>query len=271
MIPDIAALMAHHFQEDVPFFERILSLDWKFGFEEVGKALLDGARLVGFFGLHHSLRLIRGDVYRISAMHGVVVERAYRRRGTDLLTEAALSDPEGNYIAWTANSAMDKRYRRAGFRVQNADARLIWPGSTAQSLWTFPFLRASDQASFARAVDPSLAKLYEDHCGTRLNEHFFFAFGRPLGLITRRAYHKRKFPISEIAYVNDAALLRKVFEPVRLVIHRRERTVALKINPPELGFAPRFASPIPGTYLYKSAKLGPGDFNLLYGEILILG
>lgn len=269
--PEAAALMARHFGEDQAFFTRMLGLGWDFGFDEIGKGLFDGERLVGFFGLHHSRRTVRGQEWRFTGMHGVVVDPGYRGRGTNLLTEHALDDPDGNFIAWTANPAMDKRYRRAGFEPQDPDACLLWPGSTVLTLASTPFLRTSNSAEFDSAVDAATARIFRDHRGTRLREHLFRAFGRPLGLLTRRTYHERRFPVTELAFVNDPQLLRRVFEPVRLQLHRRERTVAMRINPLELGFTPPFARRVGGSYLYRSRHLGPGDFRALYGELLILG
>ena len=271
MAPEVSALMTRHFGLDEAFFRRMLDLGWGFGFDEIGKGLFDGGRLVGFFGLHHSRRAVRGREWRFTGMHGVVVDPEYRGAGTNLLTEHALADPEGNYIAWTANPAMDRRYRRAGFLPQDSEACLLWPGSAVATLAATPFLRSCSEAEFDGAVDAPTARIFRDHRETRFRQHLFRAFGRPLGLLTRRTYHERRFPVTELVFVNDPALLRRVFEPVRLRLHRRERTVALRLNPPELGFKPFLAQRVGGTYLYRSRHLGPGDFNPLYGELLVLG
>jgi GNAT superfamily N-acetyltransferase len=270
MIPEIARLMDAHFKEDAAFFTRLVGLHWDFGYDEIGSVLTDAGRIVGFFGLHHSRRTVGGTERRFRAMFGVVVDPDYRGRGTSMMTEHALADPDGNYIAWTANPAMDRRYRKMGFQPQNEGAVLVWPGSTALSLAAAPFLRAATPEAFAQAAGPAEAKIFADHRGGLLREHLFTAFGRPLGLITRRIYHRKRHPVSELCHVNDPALLRRVFEPVRLRVHRRERTVALWMNPAETGFRPALAQPAGGAYLYRARDLGPGDFRALYGELLIL-
>lgn len=274
MIPEIIPLMATYFKENEAFFTRMVQLDvergWGFGRDTIGSVLVDGGRIVGFYGLHHSRRPVRGVGRDFLAMFGAVVDPAYRGRGTDMLVEHALGDREANYIAWTANPSMDRRYRRLGFLPQNDGAVLVWPGSTAWTLAAAPFLRRVAPEAFAAAADAATAKIFADHRGGVLREHLFLAFGRPLGLITRRIYHEKRHPVSELCFVNDPELLRRVFEPVRLRVHRRDRTVAMWLNPAETGFRPPFARPAPGQYLYRSPDLGPGEFRALYGELLIL-
>jgi GNAT superfamily N-acetyltransferase len=270
MIPEISALMATHFKENAAFFARLVNLDWGFGIDEIGSVLVADGRIVGYFGLHHSRRMVRGQERAFRAMFGVVVDPAFRGRGTSMMTEHALGDPGGNYVAWTANAAMDRRYRRLGFEAQNPEAVLVWPGSSVLTLPAAPFLRRVSPEAFAAAADAATAKVFADHRGGVLREHLFLAFGRPLGLITRRIYHEKRHPVSELCFVNDPELLRRVFEPVRLRVHLRDRTVAMWLNPAEIGFRPAFAQPAPGQYLYRSPDLGPGDFRALYGELLIL-
>jgi GNAT superfamily N-acetyltransferase len=271
MVPEIAALMAQNFGRDENLFARLIAVDWGFGFDEIGKVLCDGPKIVGFFGLHHSLSRIRGKEYRITAMHGVAVDKAYRGRGTQMMTQHAVNIPGANYIAWTANAVMDKFYRRNGFHTQNPDACIVLPGTSPASLLAWPFLRRVNVAAFEAEIDPRVGRIFADHRGGLFSEHLFLAFGKPLGLIIRRTYIDRKHPVAELAYVNDATLLRRVFEPVRLIIHRRTRTVAMKVNPAEIGFVPALSRKVPGQYIYKSDTLGPGDFNLLYGELMFLG
>jgi len=62
MIPEIARLMDAHFKEDAAFFTRLVGLHWDFGYDEIGSVLTDDGRIVGYFGLHHSCRMVRGKL-----------------------------------------------------------------------------------------------------------------------------------------------------------------------------------------------------------------
>jgi GNAT superfamily N-acetyltransferase len=273
MAGDIVPFLAQIFGGGQELWQQVIGLEWGFGEDEIGYAMVDGARIVGFFGLHHSVRTIRGRTLQISAMHSVAVHPDYRGGGTSALVEAALRDTDRHYVAWTANPAMMKRYLKAGFRAQNSERCIVFPGASLRTLATWPWLRSMSRAAFDAEVDDETRRIFRDHRGgKRMREHLFRAFGEPLGLIIRRAYDdQRRYPVSEIAFVNNPALLRRCFEPIRLTIHRRERTIAFQINPPELGFRPARAKPSPGVQIFRSPFLTAGDFNQLYGELLVVG
>lgn len=236
---------------------------------DLGWMMEAGGRPVGFFGLVYKTRCWEGRAERFANIWGYCCLPDFRKDGAHKrLVREAVADPGLNYTGLTCTQRAFDIYRGLGFGWIDEQRVYSFPGTHPHTLLPWPRRIGVDR--FEALADPGTAALFREHRGHVLREFLFELGGRPLGLVCRRDYHQKRYPVLTVLHVSDKALFRRHFEAVKLACLREGRAAALSLVPHQVGFRPALSVPVPGLQVYKSTHLPREAFDALYSELLYL-
>lgn len=271
-LPFIAAFLSEHFPPKSP------AEDWVAAWEEIngrpgsngpnhGMAMWSGKDVVGAYLAIYSTRIIDGRTERFCNLAVWCVAPEFRSRSTRMLN-ALLAQPGYHFTDLAATSAVQRLNLRLGFRYLDAGSQLTpnlpWP--------TLPNRTrvSSDPAEISRVLKGEPLRYYQDHALCRWARHAVIvrdAISCYVQWRFERRMHVRCF--AAVQYVSEPGLFRDGFLDLSRHLGVRHGAPFTLVDHQVAGarLRPSVWIPSASQRMFKSATLGPRDFDYLYSEI----
>jgi hypothetical protein len=234
--------------------------------------LVDGDRVVGYFGVILSERPIGGRIEKFANLTSWITLPEYRNHSLSLFK--AVASIEGRTITCTTpRKEVLPLYYRFGFRDLETQARILYPlpALNAPSAW-LGYRATTNHERIRVRLDPADREIFDHHrphpCGHLLiynrREYCLVIFSRTKG----RRYH-----FANIHHISNVTVFMKNLDRVRFHLGLAAKALFVMIEArmiPQVN--PRFSRLIHLGHpqVYKSDTLNPERIDSLYSEGILL-
>ena len=250
----------------------LFDYSWQCEDDTRGFMLLDGERVVGFFGAVLYERKIAGQVEKFADLTSWITLPEYRNHSLKLF-KAIVSIEGRTLICVSPHKDVLPLYKRFGFRELETGALVLYPlpALSAPSAW-LRYRATTDPRKIRERLDAGDRDLFDHHrplpCGHLLihnrREYCYIVFSRIKGL---RHY------FANIHHISNPPVFVRNLDRVRLRVGLAARALFVMIEARLLpGINPRLSRRIQLGHpqVYKSERLKPEQIDGLYTEGLLL-
>jgi hypothetical protein len=192
----------------------------------------------------------------------------YRAWSIELLL-AATREADVTYTDLTPSPALARMLLRVGFRHLEQTKIVMPPLLQAKTLFARGARLEWEPFAVRRLLDDRQRRVFDDHARHRCLQLFLGEAGRGAHLVFKRRV-KRGIAVSELLGCDDAVLLRRHLERVKLTVLCVQRTAALAADARLLG-PPRPAGIVLSRpAFFRSQTLAPEEIDNLYSQLVLL-
>jgi hypothetical protein len=239
------------------FWRMKLSYPWLSAAEkpDLGSVVVAAGEIVGFLGAMYSSRLINGQTENFCNLFSWYIEPGYRRFAVPHLL-SLVRRTGYTFTNVTPADHVIPIFKQVGFKLAE-EQRFIFTPSFGTFFPAKPKVRVLQHNEVTESVlDPENWRIYQDHFGLSV-QRIIVSSGSDVCLIITKRMHwgQLRFPRTELYYVSNREFFARHFNQVLLLLLRRDKTVALHVDPRQMEAPARKAKTIAATAVYPSAML----------------
>ena len=205
-----------------------------------GFLLEASGNVVGYLGAIYADRLVDNQIVRFCNISNWCVLSSFRRLSTRLLT-SLLESTDGVVTNLSPVPEVEEIFEWHGFRVLDEFKWFTFPGGDLRSLIKHPRVSLLTDANQVRShLTGEQLKTFDDHNQTGCRHTVVIGPDQKLYVISRKR-RRKGLTFSEILYTSSASMFRDYFEPLKLSILARDRTLLLACDQRLYGGPPKSA------------------------------
>lgn len=248
-----------------------------------GYVLTVGDTIVGAAGLVYSTRTIDGCEHRFANTTTWYVAPEYRRY-SHLMMKTALSLEDYTLVSLSAAPHVAQTLEKAGFEVLSRRRLFFGPFAGPLTALARDGQILDAEPEVARVLSDEHRRILEDHLPFGCRHYVVKERDRYCYLVTRRRWEKgwflprvapdrlreRRYPVSDVLFVSDAAVALRHWLPLRWRMMRRERSVGVTAEESFLGDLAPAAVSTPHRIHVLRRRTPPRSIDALYSERVLL-
>lgn len=241
------------------------------GFEDhCGYMLVDGNKVVGFFGTVFSKRNFRGQEYKFCNLTSWIVKKEYRSKSMSLLWPI-LKLKDYTFTNFTCAPNLYNLFKKLGFKDLGL-YRFIFPPIPPYKIYFNNQHIITEPKQIKQYLSSDDLLIYNDHGNDNCIHLIISGKNGDCYIIATRVLRKG-IPFIYVHYINNLSLFTKMIYQTILQILFKYKCVGMIIEERFLRgtrLSLAIKNKTPTFKIYKSLTLPPEDIDNLYSELILL-
>lgn len=250
-------------------WQRILTpYPWRLPGSDLGCIAVDGGRIVGFFGVMHTIRDVDGTRAHIANLTTWYLLKPYRGTGIGMpMFRAVAGDPDVTYTNFTSDWPILRIFDRLDFGVLD-DRRYVWRRKEREHS-TIDVVR--DRDAIRAALAPAERALVDDHAEFNVATYLLRAAEGSCLVMLAVMMKGAEIAYHDVLHLSDRAVFaRHAQEFANDILPETKALLAVDARLLHGTKPGGECVPLKVPRYFRSAQLAPWQVDFLYSEVILL-